>query len=860
MKKIFINIFCIIAALSFVAAGISGETLSFATKSASGRSVALEVASEGAVLLKNDNNVLPLKEKSTVAVFGNAQIDYLCGGGGSSVMFTDYTVSPLDALERLETEGRLKIQQELKEKYRDYVGETSRLKAIWGTDAFYEKYVSESVEMTVSEEDFEKASEDCDTAIFFISRYATEGADMEAVEGGYYLSEAEKSIIRGMNKYFEKTVIILNIPSAIDLSLVAESGSELSVDGILCAWYPGEEGGNAVAGILIGDINPSGKLTQTFAKDITDYYSYNNWQNKKTVLYEEDIYVGYRQFETLNPDRVLYPFGFGLSYTTFGIKKCEVSVLTEENETVIQVLITVVNTGSVAGKEVLQVYYGVPGNIIDNPVAELGAFCKTPLLNPGGEATMKLVIPVNDMASYDDTGKIRKSAYVLEKGDYNIYVGNSVRDATSRAPFFTYNAEENIVTEQLSERCHSTKLTRRLTSSGDYEPVETAKPEKNEQVIAGYENPDEDYSGEMITLADVYNDESLMGKFLSQLTVEDMARLAGGTGGSAVGAAAGSFIGSVLEQYGGVEIYCTDGGQGLRVSTLATYFPSGTCLAASFNTELAERYGIVIGSEAAESDIDIWLGPGMNIIRNPLCGRNFEYYSEDPLVTGKIAAAVTKGVQSRNVGVCPKHYTANNMEENRGPQNSVVSERALREIYLKGFEILVKEGDPWMMMTTCGTVNSSGAAGNYDLMTAIPVEEWGWDGVFMSDWANMDGEVDELKAGHGLSMPTSSYKNLVQAEKKGKITRAQLEENSRRIIKLLLKLHSQKSALDPSYSLPEADLTPKEPAELVTGTGIAEETSGGGAGLYITAVAAVVAVAAVSSIIIVLSVKRRKNK
>lgn len=760
------------------------------------RNLSADILSEGIVMLKN-NDVLPVSKKQTLAIFGSSQVDYYVGGGGSSVLFTDYTVSPVESIRKAAENGKFGLYEPLAKTYEEYVTKRNEENTQYGENAFIEetdpKFI-DYMEMPLSDEIVEDAKNNADVAVIFISRYATEGIDMAV--GTYYLSKSEKEMISKVTAAFDKVVAILNVPCVMDSSWFAGENPEFDIDAVLMAWYYGEET-MPICDILCGDTSPSGKLTVTMAADYTDYLSADNFYQKRDVYYEEDIFVGYRQFETFDPEysTVNYEFGFGLSYTTFDIN-CKKAAVSEDGKN-IELEVSVKNTGKVPGKEVVQVYFSAPQGKLGKPGKELATFAKTDLLKPGKSQTLKMSFPINDMSSYDDTGKVAASAYVLEAGDYKIYVGNSIKDAGTRH-VMNYTIAEDIITEQLSQRGVSTKLTKRLLADGSYEEL-ILREVADVEFIPGRENgatiPDN-----LVTLVDVYRDPELMDSFLSQLTIEEMATIAGGQG-SQIGFAAGGVFGDVLEKYVVPHVDVTDGSVGVRVDTSATYFPSSLCLASTWNLELANKFGKAVGDEARKSGIEIWLGPGMNLIRNPMCGRNFEYYSEDPLVTGKMAAAVVSGVQSYDVGVTLKHYAANNKETARGPSDSQVSERALREIYLKGFEICVKEADPWGIMTTCGTVNGSGLAGNYDLMYHIPRLEWGFSGLFMSDWANMDNETAELLAGHNLCMPSSQKAVLISAYNAGVVTRSQLEWNTYILLSNAMKFHSFQKIVDKEYAV-----------------------------------------------------------
>ena len=408
--------------------------------------LAREVSPEGMVLL--ENHALPLSRGQKVAIFGSGQIDYVKGGGGSGNVNAPYIVNILQGLKNKENEGKIEIYKPLADAYEEYFASGN------------------SGQMPLTDELINGAADFCDTAIVVIHRYSTEGSDRSATKGDFYLSDVEVSMLDRVAEAFDKVIVVLNIGAVIDTSWI-DDYEDLTV---LIAWQPGMEGGNAIADVLCGDAVPSGKLVDTFASSYDDYPSSTTFnESNNYVNYEEDIFVGYRYFETFDPDyeKVNYEFGYGLSYTTFDITDVEVTS-DEEN---IYVSAKVTNTGNYPGKEVVQVYFSAPQGQLGKPGKELATFKKTKLLQPGESQVLEMSFPIGDMSSYDDTGKVQKSAYVLEPGDYKIYVGNSIKDAGQRGVRYTYKVDELVVVEQLTERLKPKNLKKRLLADGTYEEL-----------------------------------------------------------------------------------------------------------------------------------------------------------------------------------------------------------------------------------------------------------------------------------------------------------------------------------------------------------------------------------------------------
>ena len=495
---------------------------------------------------------------------------------------------------------------------------------------------------------------------------------------------------------------------------------------------------------------------------------------------------------------MIYPFGFGLSYTDFEIQTKDLAVTEEE----IEIKVEVTNLGQREGKEVVQVYYSAPQGKLGKPALELGAFQKTRLLAPGETQTMRLSVPVSYMASFDDLGKISRSAYVLEAGTYSFYVGNSSENLKKWDQ--EWNLSQDKVLCRLTSKCAPCQLPKRLTGDGSYEmlPVREAEkeplglPKQDKELLEGMEPADRGY-GQMSRrdrdkkhlLSEVTEGKLSLDEFMKQLSVEELAELLGGQPNTGV---ANTYGMGNLRDYGVPNVMTADGPAGLRIQpqchVYTTAWPCATMLACTWNPDLVEEIGAAGASEVKENNIGIWLTPAMNIHRSPLCGRNFEYYSEDPLIAGKMGAAMVRGIQSQHIAASVKHFACNNKESNRKDSDSRVSERALREIYLKGFEIVVKEGDPWTIMSSYNLINGQRASENKDLLTGILREEWGFKGIVTTDWWTRGEHYKETKAGNDIKMGCGYPDRLLTALEKGLITREEMEVCARRILEMILKL------------------------------------------------------------------------
>ncbi len=749
-------------------------------------------ATEGMVLLKNEDNALPLAKGEKVALFGKATIEYIKGGGGSGDVNCPYIHNIYDGFASKD----VGIYMPLVDFYRDYVERESvniptqeQINATWDIvnamefctkrdDMTYDTFASMHVkEPAVPDELIESAAKFADTAIITLSRFSAEGVDRRPIPGDYYLSDIEKDLIDKAGELFSKVVIVINSGAVIDCEYFAENDD---VQAVLFGWQGGMEGGMAVADIICGDVNPSGKLADTIAKSYDCYPCKDDfWECFDHLDYTDDIYVGYRYFETISPECVRYPFGFGLSYTEFVIGNPVVC----ENDDKIIAAVEVKNEGKVAGKEVIQLYYSAPQGLLGKPAKELAAFKKTKLLQPGEKEMIMLSFDVEDMASFDDLGKVGVSAYVLEEGEYEFYIGTSVRDANKAD--FVYTVEDSYITDQLDSWCKPFRLKKRMLADGTFEELSTG----DEEYYYGENKPTGAVAPEKEVKFDLVGEEISMDEFVAQFTLDELMDFVGGQAPTGV-ANTGCFGG--LKRLSVPAVATADGPAGLRLDTETgiptTAWPCATLLACSWNPELIYDVGAAGGAEVRENNLGIWLTPAMNIHRDPLCGRNFEYYSEDPLLAGKCAAAATRGIQSQKVAVSVKHFACNNKEANRFGCDSRVSERALREIYLKGFEICVKEADPYTIMSSYNLINGQHTSESYELLTEILRNEWGFKGMVTTDWGVKNDPVKEVKAGHDMKMHCGYPEDLKKGIEDGRITRADLELCVKRILTMFTKL------------------------------------------------------------------------
>lgn len=807
------------------------------------RVIAREAASEGMVLLKNDNNLLPLEQGTKLAVYGPGVVRMIKGGTGSGDVNQREVVGICEGLRSAGFEitnedwinEYCEIYQENRLKWRDELLERSHK-----GENLFEMYAGNPMPTPKGADPVNTGT---DIAIYVVSRVAGEGADRKNASADYLLSDDEKEFIDKLCKEYAHVIIALNTGGLIDLGFAEENAA---IEAIIYMMQPGMEGGNAFADIISGKVNPSGKLTDTWAYKYSDYPSSATFSHNNGCVdfeqYTEGIYVGYRYFDTFSV-AARYGFGFGLSYTNFKITTDKATVVYGGlNQVSVEVTLTITNTGDVAGKEVAQVYVSCPDGKLDKEFRRLCGFAKTRLLNPSESQTITVTFPIYSCASYD----VEVPGYVLEAGYYGIWVGNSLGDSRLRSML---KIDKTTVLTQNEHICECKDSFDEISvSEAKREGKYKAWVEKGKS--AGLEIVSVKTDGIVIENYEYGKAAEKINKsareFVDTLSLEKLVNLATGDPGRAensgqnlVGAGGVSVPGSAAEtsrcavEDGLGSMVLTDGPAGLRLDKgyvvsvdgaverkafidviedgifselvreskdgdviyhqYCTAFPIGTLLAQTWNPDLISRVGEAVGEEMNIFQTALWLAPGMNIHRNPLCGRNFEYYSEDPLLTGVIAAAMTKGVQS--VGGCGttiKHFACNNEEENRTQSDSRVKERALREIYLKGFEICIKSSQPMSIMTSYNRLNGVHTANNYDLCTKVAREEWGFEGMIMTDWCTTE-QKDEccasgcINAGNDLVCPgcENDHTDIKNALDTGKLTLDNLKNCIARTVNII---------------------------------------------------------------------------
>lgn len=766
--------------------------------------IALKAAEESIVLLKNINNTLPVKDDEVISVFGRCQFDYFYVGYGSGGDVNEpYQVNLIKGLK----ESNANIYSPVLNLYEDWCEKNPVSHGFWG------HWPMCFPEMELEERIVKSAANNSHSAIVVIGRAAGEDRENKPEQGSYYLTDTEIKMLDLVTAHFNKVTVIMNCGNIVDMAWTEKYGDKITA--LVYAWQCGMESGNALANVLMGKTTPSGKLPCTIARNYEDYSSSANFGGKDYNNYEEDIFVGYRYFETFCRDKVLYPFGFGLSYTDFEIKP----VSFERKDDKFYITADVKNVGNVSGKEIVQLYVKAPQGKLSKAERSLVAFGKTNELAPDESESIHFEFSLYDISSFDDCSKSsHKYAYVIESGEYTFYIGNSVRTDMKAGSVQL----EDMVVEQLDEVCGIKDSFERMVAK-----------EKDGRLIIGKEQlaPSKPYLKDRITnnlpveigfkgdrgykLADVKDGKITLDDFISQLNNDELEALTRGQGmmNSNLGVVgnAGAFGGIIpsLREKGVAPIITTDGPAGIRIKKYTSLIPCGTALASTWNCGLIELLTTVMGAEMLEHGSDVLLAPGMNIQRNVLCGRNFEYFSEDPVLSGKMGAAYVNGIQTNGVSACPKHFACNNQEVRRTKNDSRVSQRALREIYLKGFEICVKESKPLNIMTSYNKINGVWSHYNYDLVTTVLRKEWGYEGNVMTDWwmqksaspefpsvkdnaYRVRAQVDVLMPGgkHNAKKYKSDGTLLATIGKTDGITRAELERTARNVLNLILKIKS----------------------------------------------------------------------
>lgn len=784
---------------------MSSRVLDFEKYTAKAR----QAVAEGQVLLLNQNHVLPLPKGSHVAVFGRMQLHYYKSGTGSGGMVNVNKVTGI--LEALEESEDVQVYEPLVDVYREWEKDHPFDEGVgWGNEPWSQE------EMELNEALVEEAAEKNEYAIVILARTAGEDKDNKMLEGAYCLTSIEEDMLQKVRKSFAKMIVLLNTGNIMDMSFM----DQYRPDAVMYVWQGGMIGGFGTVDVLTGKVCPSGRLSDTIAAQMPDYPADPYFGGLEQNLYVEDIYVGYRYFESAAKSKVLYPFGFGLSYTTFSMEADGFSYA--ENQ--VSFVMKVTNTGFVAGKEVVQVYAKAPLGKLGKPARVLIDFKKTKELMPGECETLTFAIPTSVFASYNEVSTAGMPVgWVLEAGEYTIYAGGNVRDAYAVGSFTL--DELQIVEECRNALAPTTAFKRmKMTAANEHAEAACVYEIAMEEVPLRVVSPEEKRNAELpesceitgdrgIKLADVKAGKATLDEFVAQLTEEELASIVRGEGmGSpkvtaGTAAAFGGVTKSLLEK--GIPCGCCDDGpSGMRLDSGMKAFslPNGTLLACTFNTQLNEELYAFTAVEMIKNRVDILLGPGMNIHRHPLNGRNFEYFSEDPLLTGKMAAAQVRGLKSAGMTGSLKHFCGNNQETRRHTSNSIISERALREIYLRGFEIAVKEAKADAVMTTYGPVNGIWTSSNYDLVTDILRKQWGFEGVVMTDWwAYVCREGDKpaktdfatmVKAQNDLYMvcPDSEKNehgdNTVESLHDGSLTLGELQRCAKNICRFMMNTHA----------------------------------------------------------------------
>ena len=797
MKKLsiskFVNLFLALAQST------GGKVDESKTSTAEMSAVARKVAGESVVLLKNDG-VLPFKNTDVVSVFGRVQNDYFYVGYGSGGdVKPPYRISLMEGLRQ---NGKIVINEQLASLYKRWSEKNPPDEGFWG------HWPMNFPEMTISTETVKEASEKSNVALVVIGRAAGEDREQKLKKGSFLLTKDERALLDKVTAEFSRVVVLLDTGNVIDMSWTEEYGDKISA--VLIAWQGGMESGNAVADVLSGDVNPSGHLTDTIARNYTDYPSSKDFGKRKFNNYTEDVYVGYRYFSTFDENAVLYPFGYGLSYTDFNIDG-KVSF----DGCLATIDITVENVGGVAGKEVVQVYVEPPQGKLGKPLRNMVTFGKTDLIASGEKQMFTLRFDLEDLMSYDDKGHTGfRNCYIAETGEYKVYLGANVRDAKEIGSFTVDTLHVVGADESCPVRIeHQFDVLYPEFKDGKYQktyrPVAVETRCLRDRVVERLPEEIEQKVDFNMDFCDVKDGVLSIDRFIASLSDKELEMLLHGDYkmNSSLGASGNAGV------FGGITaglrarhipaVTTTDGPSGIRLLTRASLLPCGTALASTWNEKLVEELYAEVGKEMVDRGSDVLLAPGMNIHRDPLCGRNFEYLSEDPVLTGYMASAIVKGIQSQGVSACPKHFACNSQETNRNHNDSRVSERALREIYLKAFKIVVDEANPHLIMVSYNRINSVLNSNNYDLTTTILRDEWGYEGLVTTDWwmvneksPNFEGiraNAYRVRSQVDLFMPGGERlfgmgdNSILSALKKGALTRGELQRCAKNVLNFILR-------------------------------------------------------------------------
>lgn len=752
-------------------------------------------AAESIVLLKNEG-MLPLDKNTCTSFFGRVQRDYFYVGYGSGGdVNAHHCISPMEAV----AERGYCHNEPLAQTYAQWCAQNPIPKSDWG------QWPAAYPEMPITEEAVRQAALASDQAVIFLGRAVGEAMDNRPEPGWYYLTAQERQLLGWVTTWFPHCAVVVDAGGILDLSWL----EEYPVEALVYAFHGGMEAANALVDVLYGDAQPGGRLADTIARRYADYPSADHFGDPDFNEYREDIYVGYRYFETFAPEKVRFLFGFGLSYTTFSLQNRQTSPFSLQ--------VTVTNTGHRTGRQVVQVYAQPPQGKLGKPVRNLIAFEKTAPLAPGQSQTLAFSWKPETLASFDDTGITGYPyAWVLEKGEYRFYAGEDVRNAPLAG---CWTLEEDRLVEQCSSEAGPAQSFLRLRPEGENVPfgegavpVPVEENHRREEILTQLPQAIPFTGRREIQWEQVARGEATLEEFVAQLTPEELEALTRGEGrmdsSFGIEGNAGMFGGTLpsLRELGVPTVITTDGPAGLRLRHYTDLLPCATALACSWDRELVRTLGNSFGEEMVRMGSDVLLGPGMNIHRDPLCGRNFEYYSEDPRLSGEMASAMVAGIQSvPGRSACIKHFACNNQETNREHNDSRLSQRALREIYLKGFEICVKQAGPKVLMTSYNQIN--GVWGHYhsQLVTQILRQQWGYDGLVVTDWwmqpeqdpdfPNVYNDAYRIRAGVDVLMPGEGEHDtgkgdsslLTSLGKENGITLGEIQRSAMQVLKFCLR-------------------------------------------------------------------------
>ena len=750
---------------------------------------------EGIVLLENDG-ALPLAKNENVALFGRGQFEYLKSGSGSGGRVNcPYVTNIYD-----EIKNRVTLDDNVVRFYRDFIEENP-----FDTGDGWKPCFCQN-DAVPSEDLVRNAAARSDKAIYVICRNVGEGFDYEKTPGNWYLSDEEDKTINLLSQHFKNVIVLLNSGNIMDMSWV----KRYNIGTVAYIWQGGQEGGAGTVDALMGDVAPSGRLTDTIAITPEDYPCDDCFGDLAQNIHKEDIYVGYRYFETFAKDKVLYPFGFGLGYTKFSQTVTGVAKYGD----IVTISVIVENIGDYSGKDVVQVYFSAPQGKLGKPARELIAFKKTDVLSAGESQEINIAINISDMACYDDSGKTDYAfAWVLESGEYNIYVGQNVRDAKQ---CFAFTLDETRLAKQCVQALAPVEeFDRMINQNGQigFEKATLKQYDLSERIKANLPQPLEITGDKGIMLQDVASGKNTLDEFVAQFDAKSLSEIVRGEGFASPKATyqgTASCFAGITKSWSekGVPVVTTcDGPSGIRMesSALATCIPVGALLASAWAPELFEEIYDCLAQEMKHYDVDVLLGPGMNIHRSGLCGRNFEYFSEDPYITGVYADKISSYLTKNGVYATVKHFAVNSQELNRKDENEVLSERALREIYLKPFEIAVKGGSVNAIMTSYNRINGIHTSGNYDLTTTILRDDWGYDGFVMTDWGTtMDDPNNGTDTNANLATMVKAQNDIYkvkgdsalckddqfEAVENGYLTIGELQRCAKNLLNFTLKTHA----------------------------------------------------------------------